>query len=147
MGFNPPDLHMHPVNPLSKTPSMADSRPAPEYRVMIVDDDVDLLRTMVALVGSWGVSVLSFAKFEAARAELLAGVEVDALLVDVRIGPSNGLHLIYLARDIRPTMTLVAMTGFDDPVLRLDAQKAGATFVLKPVRPSALQQMLLKRAS
>ena len=138
---------MHPANTLSKTDSIADSRLAPELRVMIVDDDVDLLRTMVALVGSWGVSVLSFAKFEAARDELLAGVEADALLVDVRIGSFNGLHLIYLARDLRPAMTLVAMTGFDDPVLRTDAQKAGATFLLKPVRPAALQQMLLKAAS
>jgi FixJ family two-component response regulator len=48
---------------------------------------------------------------------------------------------------MRPTMTLVAMTGFDDPVLRIDAQKAGATFLLKPVQPAALQQMLLKDVS
>jgi FixJ family two-component response regulator len=138
---------MHRVNLLSKKESTADSRHAPESRVMIVDDDVDLLRTMVALLRSWGLSVVSFAKFEAARAELLAGVVADTLLVDVRIGSFNGLHLIYLARDMRPTMTLVAMTGFDDPVLRIDAQKAGATFLLKPVQPAALQQVLLKNVS
>jgi len=138
---------MHPVNLPSSKESPADPRSAPQYQVMIVDDDVDLLRTMVALVGSWGLSVVSFAKFEAARAQLLAGVEADALLVDVRIGSFNGLHLLYLARDLHPTMTLVAMTGFDDPVLRLDAQNAGATFLLKPVRPTALQQMLLNETT
>jgi FixJ family two-component response regulator len=102
------------------------------------------LGAIVPLVASWGVSVLSFDKFEAARSELLAGVEADALLVDVRLGSFNGLQLLYLARDLRPTMTLVAMTGFDDPVLRADAEKAGAGFLLKPVRREALQQMLFR---
>lgn len=113
---------------------------------MIVDDDVDLLRAIVPLVASWGSRVTSFNKFEAARAELLTGVGADALLVDVRLGSFNGLQLLHLARDVRPTMTLVAMTGFDDPVLRADAEKAGAGFLLKPVRADALQQMLFRSA-
>ena len=146
MRFNPLNLDMHPVNLVSEMESNVGPRPT-LHRVMIVDDDVDLLRAMVALVGSWGLSALSFDKFEAARAELLAGIEAQALLVDVRIGQFNGLHLLYLARDLHPTMTLVAMTGFDDPVLRTDAEKAGATFFVKPVHPAALQQMLLPAAS
>jgi FixJ family two-component response regulator len=110
---------------------------------MIVDDDIDLLRAMVPLVASWGLSVVSFDKFEAARAELMAGIEADALVVDVRIGSFNGLHLVYMARYLRPTMTLVVMSGFDDPVIRTDTEKAGARFLLKPVPSVALQQMLL----
>jgi FixJ family two-component response regulator len=118
-----------------------------EYRVMIVDDDVELLSAMVALVASWGLTVLSFDKFEAARSRLLEGVDADALLVDVRIGAFNGLHLVHLARRLYPTMTVVAMTGFDDPVLRAEAQKAGATFFLKPVQPQELQKTLFHDAS
>jgi FixJ family two-component response regulator len=113
---------------------------------MIVDDDVDLLRAMVPLVASWGLSVVSFDKFEAARAELMAGIEADALLVDVRIGSFNGLQLVYLARDLRPTMTVIVMSGFDDPVIRADTEKAGARFLLKPVRSDALQQVLFRDA-
>jgi histidine kinase len=128
---------------LSKSASTPDSHPAHKHRIMIVDDDVDLLHAIVPLVSSWGLSVVSFDKFEAARAELLAGVKAEALLVDVRIGSFNGLHLVYLARDLSPTMTVIAMTGFDDPVIRTDAGKAGAGFLLKPARPDALRQMLL----
>jgi DNA-binding NtrC family response regulator len=131
---------------LSKKVSTADSQPAPGHRIMIVDDDVDLLRTIVRLVASWGLRVLSFDKFETARAELLTGVKADALLVDVRLGSFNGLQLLYLARDLCPMMTLIAMTGFDDPVLRADAGKAGAGFLLKPVRPDVLQQTLFRMA-
>jgi hypothetical protein len=39
------------------------------------------------------------------------------------------------------------MTGFDDPVLRGEAKKAGAAFLLKPVNPRDLQAILLNRAS
>ena len=114
---------------------------------MIVDDDVEILNGVVAMLTGWGWSVLSFDKFEAARAKLLAGVDADALLVDVRIGAFNGLHLVHLARKLHPTMTVVAMTGFDDPVLRAEAEKAGATFFLKPVRPEDLHKTLFRDAS
>jgi FixJ family two-component response regulator len=114
---------------------------------MIVDDDVELLNAVVELVQSWGLSVLSFDKFEAARAKLLGGVDADALLVDVRIGAFNGLHLVHLARKLNPTMAVVAMTGFDDPVLRAEAERAGATFLVKPVPPQELRKTLFRDAS
>jgi FixJ family two-component response regulator len=138
---------MHRLSALPLMPSSGEQQPTLEYRVMIVDDDVELLNAVVELVASWGFSVLSFDKFEAARAKLLAGVDADALLVDVRIGAFNGLHLVHLARKLNPTMTVVAMTGFDDPVLRAEAEKAGATFLLKPVRPQDLQKTLFRDAS
>jgi FixJ family two-component response regulator len=127
--------------------SPGDSQHPLEYRVMIVDDDVELLNAVVALVTSWGLSVLSFDKFEAARAKLLGGVDADALLVDVRIGAFNGLHLVHLARKLNPTMTVVAMTGFDDPVLRAEAERAGASFLVKPVPPQELRKTLFRDAS
>ena len=114
---------------------------------MIVDDDAELLRAMVTLVGSWGVTVLSFDRFEAAHARLMEGVEADALLVDIRIGSFNGLHLVHLARRLYPSMTVVAMTGFDDPVLRAEAENVGATFFLKPVQPEQLQKTLFRAAA
>lgn len=118
-----------------------------DYSVIIVDDDVDLLSGIVSLVTSWGVNVLSFNKFEEAREKILAGIDANALLVDVRIGAFNGLHLIHLARRLHPGMTLVAMTGFDDPVLRAEAEKAGAGFLLKPVHSDELQKLLFRSAS
>jgi FixJ family two-component response regulator len=146
MRFNPSQLtYMHP-HKLSKTESTVNTQIEPDLRIMIVDDDIDLLRAMVPLVASWGLSVVSFDKFEAARDELMAGIEADALLVDVRIGSFNGLHLVYLARHLRPTMTLVVMSGFDDPVIRTDTEKAGARFLLKPVPSVALQQLLFREA-
>jgi len=129
------------------THAESDSHAELEYRVMVVDDDVELLSTLSTMVTSWGGQVLSFNRFQDARAKLLAGVDADALLVDVRIGPYNGLHLVHLALKFYPTMTVVAMTGFDDPVLRAEAEKAGATFFVKPVPADALHKTLFGDAS
>ena len=118
-----------------------------QHRVMIVDDDVELLNAIGELVAGWGLTVLSFEDFETARARLLAGVDTDALLVDIRIGSYNGLHLIHLAKKLKPAVSVVAMTGFDDPVLRAEAEKAGGTFLIKPVRPQDLHAALFRDRS
>jgi DNA-binding NtrC family response regulator len=125
-------------------PSDGNSQDLIQYRVMIVDDDVELLTAIGSLVASWGHTVVPFNKFDDARDRLLAGVDADTMLVDVRIGSFNGLHLIHLARKLNPGMTVIAMTGFDDPVLRAEAEKVGATFLLKPVAPQELQKRLFR---
>ena len=131
----------------SEPGSDGDSQTAIKHCVLIVDDDDELLAVMVALVESWGSTALPFNQFEAARTVLLEGVEAHALLVDVRIGGFNGLHLVHLARRLYPFMTVVAMTGFDDPVLRAEAEKAGAAYLLKPVPPEEIQRTLFRGLS
>ena len=39
-------------------------------------------------------------------------------------------------------MVVVAMSGFDDAVLRAEAEKAGATYLVKPVDITRLRQYL-----
>jgi DNA-binding NtrC family response regulator len=133
--------------PDSEPGSDGDSPTAIKRCILIVDDDDELLAVMVALVESWGCTALHFNQFEAARTVLLEGVDAHALLVDVRIGGFNGLHLVHLARRLYPFMTVVAMTGFEDPVLRAEAKKAGAAYLLKPVPPQELQRTLLRDLS
>ena len=111
-------------------------------RVIVVDDDADLLGAMDALLTAWGLTVMPFSTFEGARAGLIAGRWADTLLVDVRLGSFNGLQLVHLAKQMDPAMTVIAMSGFDDPVLRVDAERIGATFLLKPVEPSELKRQL-----
>ena len=110
--------------------------------VMVVDDDAVLLEAMDALMTKWGFSVLPYGTFENARTKLTGGVCADTLLVDVRIGMFNGLQLVHLARQMDPAMTVIAMSGFDDPVLRAEAETAGATFLLKPIEPNELHKQL-----
>ena len=50
--------------------------------------------------------------------------------------------LRYLARQNHPEMMLVAVSGFDDPVLRAAAADAGAAYFLKPIEFLHLKEHL-----
>ena len=53
-------------------------------------------------------------------------------------GRFNGLHLGILARQARPDVRLVFISGWDDPVLRRDAAELGALYLQKPIRAAEL---------
>ena len=107
---------------------------------MLVDDDVALLQGLESAFTAAGEDATACSSFEAARQLLRAG-EYDVLITDVRLGAFNGLQLALLARDLYPKITLIVFSGFDDPVLRAEAENAGATYMVKPVAGSALLEL------
>jgi DNA-binding response OmpR family regulator len=111
------------------------------YQIVIVDDDDLALGTLHRLVAHWGYDVVPFMTFEEARTFLTTRTP-DALVVDVRLGSYNGLQLVHLAKQASPSMAVIAVSGFDDAVLRAEAEKAGATYLVKPVDIAKLRQYL-----
>jgi putative two-component system response regulator len=110
-------------------------------RIVVVDDDPAVLDPLAKLLTVWGYEPLPFTRLEDARAFLVEKT-ADILIVDVRLGQYNGLQLIHLARQNHPEMMLVAVSGFDDPVLRAAAAEAGAAYFLKPIEFPHLKEHL-----
>jgi DNA-binding NtrC family response regulator len=108
---------------------------------MIVDDDVVVLHALEQLVSSWGYQPVPFSTFEDARAFLEASAP-DALIVDVRLGRFNGLHLLHLARQAHSAMVMLVVSGYDDPVLREETDRLHAQFLLKPLDLGELRRLL-----
>jgi DNA-binding response OmpR family regulator len=117
------------------------SQAAPRRIVMLVDDDAAVLRALNELVTEWGFAVVRFSNFEDARAHLTTNTP-DALVVDVRLGMFNGLQLVHLAKQVDPSMTVIAVSGFDDAVLRAEATSVGAVYMIKPVNLEELRRKL-----
>lgn len=99
---------------------------------MVVDDDSDVLLTLAKLLQMWGYEPVLFESFEDARASLAQDAP-DGLVVDVRLGSYNGLQLALLAKQLHPAIAVIAVSGYDDPVLREEAAEAGAAYLLKPL--------------
>jgi two-component system response regulator YesN len=59
-------------------------------------------------------------------------------LTDVRLGAFNGLQLAVVARDLHPDIRIIIYSGFDDPVLRAEAERLDATYLVKPIPFSEL---------
>ena len=130
------------ATPVRRPPAGGHQQTQNGHRIMVVDDDLVLLEALGALLDTWGFDVLPFSTFDNARMKLADGRCADTLLVDVRIGTFNGLQLLHLAKQVAPAMTVIAMSGFDDPVLRAEAATMGAAFLLKPIEPSELHKHL-----
>jgi DNA-binding NtrC family response regulator len=112
-----------------------------KLRLLIVDDDVSLLDAMQRSLRESVQTVIACDTFEKAR-QILRDQTFDALITDVRLGAFNGLQLAVMARDMYPDMRLIVFSGFDDPVLRSDAEQIGAVYLVKPVVSSELLKLL-----
>ena len=101
-------------------------------RVLIVDDDFSLLEALSRVLRDGGLEVVAHSTFEGGREAIRTG-QFDALLTDVRLGAFNGIQLAVVARDTDPNIRIIVFSGFDDPVLRSDAEHLDALYLVKPV--------------
>lgn len=122
---------------------MSPDREAPSnLSILIVDDDLALLDALDRAFHEAGEkSVVALSDFEAAKRTLRAS-KFDVLVTDVRLGAFNGLQLAVLAKDLNPEIQLIVFSGFDDPVLRQDAERLDAIYLIKPVLSSKLLQLI-----
>jgi DNA-binding NtrC family response regulator len=127
-----------------------DAAQAPELlhgrRVVLVDDDNSLLRVLRTGLEHAGCEVRAFDRFDDAKKHL-ATATPDILITDVRLGGSNGLHLVVMSKLAHPEMLAVVMTGYDDIVLKKDAEAAGAHYVVKPILVADLVDLLVADSS
>jgi DNA-binding NtrC family response regulator len=120
-------------------------RPLTGLRAVLVDDDQSLLNALTRLLRDAGCEVTAFDRFEDAKRHLASIQVPDVLITDVRLGAFNGLQLALMRKVDHPEMTTVVLTGYDDPVLRKDAEAAGALYVNKATLPSGLIEALRRR--
>lgn len=117
------------------------SASAHRQKILIVDDDPSLLEALERSFLEAGEDVVAYDSFEDAR-RVLQTTRFDALITDVRLGAFNGLQLAVIGRDTYPDIRLIVFSGFDDPVLRTEAEHVGATYMVKPVTGAKLLEVL-----
>ena len=108
-----------------------------EELALVADDDPQVLAITARWLMTAGYNVVTASDFADARAQIRLR-EPGIVIADVRLGEFNGIQLGLLAREIRPDVRVVIISGFDDTVLRRDARDIGAAFLQKPLRAAAL---------
>jgi DNA-binding response OmpR family regulator len=109
------------------------------YRVLVLDDDEHALSGIVELLRDAGHHVTGAATYDAAK-RLLTVSPFDLLVSDVRLRSFNGLHLVMQTRADHPETAIIIITGYDDPLIDLEASRYRADLVKKPIRPAEFQQ-------
>jgi len=100
--------------------------------ILLVEADLHALFGMVDVLRGAGYECTGAATYEAGR-ELLSAKSFDLAIVNVRVGPHNGLHLIRQSRLVCPGMETIALTSVHDEEAREEARRYGAPSLDAPV--------------
>jgi DNA-binding response OmpR family regulator len=104
------------------------------YRILVLEDDEHALEGLVDMLRDADYQVTGAATYDAAR-RLLAATPYDLLISDVRLRGFNGLNLVKKTRADYPEMAVIIISGYDEPLMELEASRYNALFVPKPIRP------------
>ncbi|WP_160725060.1 response regulator transcription factor [Bacillus sp. USDA818B3_A] len=119
-------------------------------KVLIADDEPNI-REGIRYSIDWnyiGMEVAAEAEDGEEALELALKYEVDILLADLNMPIMNGLTLIKNIRDSLPKCKVVVISGYDEfsyaqEALRLQVED----YILKPIKPDSLTEVLKKVAS
>ena len=123
--------------PAGSIPSLPAVRPS--GRVLIVDDNAELVETLRAVIASGvpGLAIHTAANGDSALKMAQKGF--DVAIVDVKLPDVSGIDLIKPLRDASPLAEVLLLTGFASVDAAIGALRSGAfAFVLKSFRPEEL---------
>jgi len=87
-----------------------------QLRVLVVEDEFLIRMTLAEALGDEGFEVLEAETGDAALPMLQADPEIRLLLTDIQLpGRLNGRALAQKAREHKPTLPIIYMTGRPDP--------------------------------
>jgi DNA-binding NtrC family response regulator len=109
-------------------------------RILIVDDDVDLLQTLSRLLTRRGYEVAAAENGVAALKVLEASEQpFDVIISDVRMPQMDGMELLRHAKTVAPETEMILLTGYGTIETAVSAMKSGAyDYLTKPPNPDEL---------
>ena len=100
--------------------------------VLLVEDDKSVQVVLERWLAESGRSVVACGTFQEAKAYLAFNTP-DLLITDIRLQDYNGLQLVMHMADKHTHASSMVVTGHDDPVLRKEAERLHAHYLIKPI--------------
>lgn len=117
------------------------------YTVIVADDEEEIRRGIVRKV-KWeelGFQVIGEAENGIEALELVEKLEPDLLLTDIRMPFLSGIELARQVREVRPTVQIAFLSGFDEFSYAQQAiQYNIISYMLKPISSGELEKELKK---
>ena len=105
--------------------------PEPE-KILFVDDSADVRRKLSRLLNAEG-RLLFEADTEEAALQLIGKHQFDVIFLDIMLPFGvSGIDVLRKAKEIKPDLgRVIVLTGWQDPNVRLEAERLGATYLVK----------------
>jgi DNA-binding NtrC family response regulator len=111
-------------------------------KILVVDDEVDILSAIQKMLTLEGHEIVTARKAETAL-ESLEETNPDVVVIDIRLPGMSGIDAFQRMRRLRPKLPVVVMTGYGTTDSAIEATKLGAfEYVIKPFRPKALLSII-----
>jgi DNA-binding response OmpR family regulator len=111
-------------------------------RILVVDDEADLVATYRRLFGRQGYDVESAGTRAGGLALIISG-SPDIVIADLELPDGDGLDLVRAARTAALPSRVIVVSGRPSSGAREDAMAAGASaFVAKPFSAGALGDLV-----
>ena len=111
-------------------------------RILIADDEPQLLRVLVRVLEDQGYTVISALDGKAAVEAMREAPEaIDAIVIDAAISPEGAGPVLEVLAAERPQVGVIVTSGDQLPSsLRSRLLASNGVFLLKPFLPSALEE-------
>ncbi|WP_246582814.1 sigma-54-dependent transcriptional regulator [Clostridium mobile] len=113
------------------------------YKLLIVDDENSICTSLsFALEDDYNIFT---ANDEEEAIELVKNNDINIVLLDLRLGESDGINVLIKLKEIRPEMVIIIMTAFGSIESSVQAMKLGAFYyITKPINIEELYLLLAK---
>ncbi len=116
-------------------------------RILIVDDDPSIRRTLQAHFAELGFEVLDASSAEAAL-NGLSSFDPDVVLTDIQLTGMTGLDLLARTRERMPGVDVIVFTGYAGVQGAIDAIKGGAyDYLSKPLDLDQVEEVVQRCVS
>jgi DNA-binding NtrC family response regulator len=120
-----------------------DEAPATPRKILVVDDEADVLTTTVDLLQAMGSEVLGASTAQEALQTLAKEPDIEVMLADVLMPGMNGVELAREARRLLPDLDVILLSGFPSAAMDASAGEPGEfKFLMKPFTLSEIALLL-----
>lgn len=103
-------------------------------RIVIVDDDLDILKLVETIMAPRGFNVVTFSEAKEALETLKNDhIKTDLIISDIQIPDMGGLQFLAAVKDFMPDVPVLMMTAYGTINMVIEALRLGASdFIQKP---------------
>lgn len=107
-------------------------------RILLVDDEPRMLSLLNTLLKAEGYEVVS-AQDGSKVPDLIIGETFDLMITDIRMTPIDGIELLKIAKEKKPSMPVIILTAYGSVETAIEAMKIGTfDYVTKPFKMDEL---------
>lgn len=108
-------------------------------KILIIDDEAFIRENVSRILTEDGYNVCQASNTLEASEQVAAG-EIDLALLDLNLGPENGIDVLKILKELDPDLLVIIITGFGSVESAVDALKKGAFhYMKKPFKADALK--------